>query len=81
MVGTFNPVRIALHEYVSIGRDLKRRNLTWMQRAGYFFGPPGWSHDGSRATTAELRAAESQTGRHSTAEESLQSTRSETLAA
>jgi sterol desaturase/sphingolipid hydroxylase (fatty acid hydroxylase superfamily) len=57
-LGTFNPVRIALHEYHSIARDLVRRNLTWLQRVGYFFGPPGWSHDGSRATTAELRAAE-----------------------
>ena len=26
--------------------------------AGYFFGPPGWSHDGSRGTTQQLRAAE-----------------------
>ena len=57
-LGTFNPVRIALHEYVGIARDLLRRNLTWMQRIGYFFGPPGWSHDGSRGTTEELRAAE-----------------------
>jgi len=57
-LGTFNPVRIALHEYVDIARDLLRRNLTWMQRFGYFFGPPGWSHDGSRATSEALRAAE-----------------------
>jgi sterol desaturase/sphingolipid hydroxylase (fatty acid hydroxylase superfamily) len=53
-LGTFNPVRIALHEYVSIGQDIMRRNLTWMQRIGYLFGPPGWSHDGSRATAADL---------------------------
>jgi sterol desaturase/sphingolipid hydroxylase (fatty acid hydroxylase superfamily) len=59
-LGTFNPLRIALHEYVSIGRDLMRRNLTWRQRIGYFFGPPGWSHDGSRGTTEALRAAESE---------------------
>jgi sterol desaturase/sphingolipid hydroxylase (fatty acid hydroxylase superfamily) len=57
-LGTFNPVRIALHEYVGIARDLSQRNLTWMQRLAYFFGPPGWSHDGSRATTATLRMAE-----------------------
>jgi sterol desaturase/sphingolipid hydroxylase (fatty acid hydroxylase superfamily) len=57
-LGTFNPIRIALHEYVGIGRDLMRRDLSWVQRCGYFFGPPGWSHDGSRDTTASLRAAE-----------------------
>lgn len=58
-LGTFNPIRIALHEYVSIARDLLRRELTAAQRIGYLFGPPGWSHDGSRGTTEELRAAES----------------------
>ncbi len=56
-LGTFNPVRIALHEYYAIARDLMRRDLTLRQRIGYLFGPPGWSHDGSRSTTAQLRAA------------------------
>jgi sterol desaturase/sphingolipid hydroxylase (fatty acid hydroxylase superfamily) len=54
-LGSFNPLRIALHEYYAIARDLLRRDLTALQRFGYFFGPPGWSHDGSRATTAQLR--------------------------
>jgi sterol desaturase/sphingolipid hydroxylase (fatty acid hydroxylase superfamily) len=57
-LGSFNPVRIALHEYVSIGADLVRRGLTPAQRIGYLFGPPGWSHDGSRGTTEDLRAAQ-----------------------
>lgn len=54
-LGSFNPLRIALHEYYAIARDLGRRDLTWLQRLAYFFGPPGWSHDGSRGTTAQLR--------------------------
>ena len=54
-LGSFNPLRIALHEYYAIGRDILRRDLTLPQRFAYFFGPPGWSHDGSRATTAQLR--------------------------
>jgi sterol desaturase/sphingolipid hydroxylase (fatty acid hydroxylase superfamily) len=54
-LGSFNPLRIALHEYYAIARDVLRRDLTWLQRCAYFFGPPGWSHDGSRATTAQLR--------------------------
>jgi len=57
-LGTFNPVRIALHEYVGIARDQMQPHLTVAQRIGYFFGPPGWSHDGSRGTTEALRAAE-----------------------
>ena len=55
-LGSFNPVRIALHEYYAIARDVFRRNLTLLQRLAYLFAPPGWSHDGSRATTAQLRA-------------------------
>ena len=59
-LGTFNPVRIALQEYAGIARDLCAKNLGWRARIGYFFGPPGWSHDGSRATTEALRAADKQ---------------------
>jgi sterol desaturase/sphingolipid hydroxylase (fatty acid hydroxylase superfamily) len=57
-LGTVNPLRIALQEYVGIARDQARRGLTLRQRLGYFFGPPGWRHDGEHATTASLRAAE-----------------------
>jgi sterol desaturase/sphingolipid hydroxylase (fatty acid hydroxylase superfamily) len=54
---TFNPIRIALHEYVAIFRDQLRPGLNLAQRWLYFFGPPGWSADGRSGTTAELRAA------------------------
>jgi len=57
-LGTFNPIRIALHEYVGIARDLLRPNLTCTQRLGYLFGPPGWRHEGAQGTTQALRAAE-----------------------
>jgi sterol desaturase/sphingolipid hydroxylase (fatty acid hydroxylase superfamily) len=57
-LGTFNPVRIALHEYAGILRDQLRGGVGLRERIGYFFGPPGWSHDGEPATTAHLRAAE-----------------------
>lgn len=66
-LATFNPVRIALHEYVSIARDQARRDLTLLQRLGYLFGPPGWSHEGNSGTTAKLRAAESERLRRSQA--------------
>jgi len=58
LFGTYNPVRIALHEYFGIARDMLQRNLTTKQRMAYLLAPPGWSHDGSRGTTAILRAAE-----------------------
>jgi sterol desaturase/sphingolipid hydroxylase (fatty acid hydroxylase superfamily) len=54
------PVNIIFHEWVAITRDLCRRDLSWKQKMNYVFGPPGWSHDGSRQTSAELRLKERQ---------------------
>jgi sterol desaturase/sphingolipid hydroxylase (fatty acid hydroxylase superfamily) len=56
-IGTFNPLRVAFHEFIAIARDLIRPGLTLGQRLGYLFAPPGWSHDGSRMTTADLKRA------------------------
>ncbi|MEO1170774.1 MAG: sterol desaturase family protein, partial [Myxococcota bacterium] len=53
-LNTFNPLRIAFHEYVDIFRDVaKARSLreVW----GYVFGPPGWTPDGSRLTADDLK--------------------------
>ena len=53
-IGTFNPIRIAFHEWVSLGRDVLEAS-SWRDRLMYMFGPPGWSPDGSKKTVAELR--------------------------
>jgi sterol desaturase/sphingolipid hydroxylase (fatty acid hydroxylase superfamily) len=53
-LATFNPLRIAAHEWVGIAGDLKRAR-SWRERAGYVFGPPGWSPDGSRETSETIR--------------------------
>jgi sterol desaturase/sphingolipid hydroxylase (fatty acid hydroxylase superfamily) len=55
-IGSFNPLRIALHEWVAITRDLAATQ-DWRQRLVYLLGQPGRSFDGSRRTTDELRAA------------------------
>lgn len=55
---TYNPIRIAFHEWASIGRDIRlamRSKTPFMSSWGYVFGPPGWSHDGSRQTSQQLR--------------------------
>ncbi|HCK83463.1 MAG TPA: C-5 sterol desaturase [Hyphomonadaceae bacterium] len=55
-LGTFNPFRIAFHEWAGIWRDLthaKSPREAW----GFLLGPPGWSADGSRKTSASLKAA------------------------
>ncbi len=55
-IGTFNPLRVAFHEYVGIARDALAPGLTFAQRFLYIFAPPGYSHDGSRSTAASLKA-------------------------
>ncbi len=54
-LGTFNPLRVAFHEWIGLMRDVLRPGLSLRQRFGYAFGPPGWSHDGSRDTSAEIK--------------------------
>ena len=51
-IHSYNPFWIAIHEWVQIARDMWR----WPGHAlRYLLGPPGWSHDGSRKTTRQLR--------------------------
>jgi sterol desaturase/sphingolipid hydroxylase (fatty acid hydroxylase superfamily) len=50
---------IIFHEWNSIWKDIRRKDISWRERIGYIFGPPGWSHDGSRLTSEEMRQQES----------------------
>ncbi len=40
-IDTFNPVRVAFHEYTAIWHDL-RASGRWRERLGYLFAGPGW---------------------------------------
>ena len=51
-------VDIVFHEWQAIGKDVKRRDIGWKEKWQYVFGPPGWSHDGSRLTSQQMRQAE-----------------------
>lgn len=55
-LGTFNPFRVAFHEWVGIFRDI-RAARSFGEVLGYVLGPPGWSPDGSRKTSASIKAA------------------------
>jgi len=55
-LGTFNPLKVATHEYVGIWKDITQPGLTIGQRLKYMFMPPGWSHDGQRDTSESLKA-------------------------
>lgn len=52
------PLTIIFHEWENIGHDLSRKDIGWKEKWNYVFGPPGWSHDGSRQTSEELRQSE-----------------------
>ncbi len=52
-LGSFNLVWNIFHEWIGIARDLVRAPLR--HKLGYLFGPPGWSHDGSRDTSDMIR--------------------------
>jgi sterol desaturase/sphingolipid hydroxylase (fatty acid hydroxylase superfamily) len=52
------PVSIVFHEWQDILKDLGRRDIGWRIKWRYLFGPPGWSHDGSRLTSKQLRQSE-----------------------
>jgi sterol desaturase/sphingolipid hydroxylase (fatty acid hydroxylase superfamily) len=54
-VGTFNPIKIVLHEWAGLVRDV-RSARSLREVAGYVFAPPGWSLDGSRETSESVKA-------------------------
>jgi sterol desaturase/sphingolipid hydroxylase (fatty acid hydroxylase superfamily) len=55
-IGSFNPLRIALHEWVAIAKDVAAAQ-SWRERLVYLLGQPGRSFDGSRHTSDAIRAA------------------------
>lgn len=50
-----NPLIIAFNEWGAVIKDVWKAP-GFKAKLGYLFGPPGWSHDGSRKTSAQLRA-------------------------
>jgi sterol desaturase/sphingolipid hydroxylase (fatty acid hydroxylase superfamily) len=49
-----SPVNLVFHEWKEILKDLGRRDISLKEKWFYLFGPPGWSHDGSRQTSRQL---------------------------
>ena len=48
-----HPVTVVFHEWQQIREDVMR-TPSWRNKWMYLFGPPGWSHDGSRKTSRQL---------------------------
>ncbi len=53
---SINPFAVATQEWRSILRDVRQHWSSPQRLLGYIFGVPGWSHDGSRCTSAMLKA-------------------------
>ena len=56
-IESFNPITIAFKELLAILKDAFSSGLTLRQRISYVFGPPGYSHHGSRDTSRSIKAA------------------------
>jgi len=56
-IDTYNPFKIASHEYINLWNDVKRAP-GFKNKVKYIFMPPGWSHDGSTKTSNDLRREE-----------------------
>jgi sterol desaturase/sphingolipid hydroxylase (fatty acid hydroxylase superfamily) len=54
-IASFNPIKIALHGWVSLAKDLAGARSA-REAALYLFAPPGWSPDGSRDTSETIKA-------------------------
>ncbi len=57
-IGRETPVTLVFHEWENMRKNLSKKGLTASDRWNYLFGPPGWSHDGSRHTSEQLRQME-----------------------
>jgi sterol desaturase/sphingolipid hydroxylase (fatty acid hydroxylase superfamily) len=51
-------VNIVFHEWRAIAQDFLQKNIGLKTRFDYVFKAPGWSHDGSRMTSEQMREAQ-----------------------
>lgn len=53
-IETYNPIKIAFHEWWAMGKDLLFKARSAKDAWNYVAALPGWSHDGSSKTAKEL---------------------------
>jgi len=53
-IKTYHPLKMVFHEWINIVNDFKKAP-TFKSKLMYVLGPPGWSHDGSKKTSKQLR--------------------------
>jgi hypothetical protein len=50
-----NAVNLVFYEWKQMWKDITRKDIGFKEKWNYVFGPPGWSHDGSRSTSEQMR--------------------------
>jgi len=55
-IASHNPAVVAFKELFNIFKDAVQPGIKFHQRLVYMFGPPGYSHDGSRKGSKALKA-------------------------
>ncbi|WNW01062.1 sterol desaturase family protein [Tenacibaculum sp. HL-MS23] len=53
-IETYNPIKVATHEYSAILKDVKRARK-FSDKLNYIFNSPGWTHDGEDKRAKTLR--------------------------
>lgn len=53
-----NAFTIVFHEWIAIFKDISNKKLNFSEKWHYIFGKPGYSHDGSRKTSDQMRQNE-----------------------
>lgn len=53
-INTYHPLKMVFHEWKNIIADVNKSPVIG-DKFRYLFGPPGWSHDGSKKTSRQLR--------------------------
>lgn len=54
-IHTYNPLKIAFHEWVAMSKDSFTGKKSIANRLRYLFNPPGWKHDGTGKISNDLR--------------------------
>lgn len=54
-INTYNPLKVAFHEWLALGKDVFSGKKSWYDRAKYIIKSPGWKHDGTGKTSDILR--------------------------
>ena len=52
-LGSFNLLWAVFHEWIGIAQDMWR--APWKHKLSYLLREPGWTHDGSRETSDQIR--------------------------